>query len=278
MTDGDAAPASRVRRRRAANARSRCDCTTRAHEACFIACFGADPNVRCEPLRALELSRTPAQVRPDRLRLGRHAVRLDRADHALHPGGLCATSACRCRATATPATSSAWACARRCSTPRPACRASATPSSACATATTTWRASTSCVLFDGTLEMLQALKARNHLLGGGDRQVARGLDDALARRRSCTACSTPRAPPTRRRRKPHPQMLLELMDELGVAPERTLMIGDTTHDLQLAAECRRGQRRRELRRARPRGVRRPSTAPRRPQRCADLHDWLLEHA
>jgi phosphoglycolate phosphatase len=34
--------------------------------------------------------------------------------------------------------------------------------------------------------------------------------------------------------KPHPLMLHELMAEFGVAPERTLMIGDTTHDLQLA--------------------------------------------
>ena len=34
--------------------------------------------------------------------------------------------------------------------------------------------------------------------------------------------------------KPHPAMLLELMDELGVSAERTLMIGDTTHDLQMA--------------------------------------------
>jgi phosphoglycolate phosphatase len=34
--------------------------------------------------------------------------------------------------------------------------------------------------------------------------------------------------------KPHPQMLLELMDELGVEPERTLMIGDTSYDLQMA--------------------------------------------
>ena len=34
--------------------------------------------------------------------------------------------------------------------------------------------------------------------------------------------------------KPHPQMLYELMDELGVAPELTLMIGDTTHDLLMA--------------------------------------------
>lgn len=34
--------------------------------------------------------------------------------------------------------------------------------------------------------------------------------------------------------KPHPQMLLELMDELGATPGRTLMIGDTTFDLQMA--------------------------------------------
>ena len=34
--------------------------------------------------------------------------------------------------------------------------------------------------------------------------------------------------------KPHPAMLEQLMDELGVAPEKTLMIGDTTHDLQMA--------------------------------------------
>jgi len=37
--------------------------------------------------------------------------------------------------------------------------------------------------------------------------------------------------------KPNPQMLLELMREFGVEPERTLMIGDTTHDLQLAVNA-----------------------------------------
>jgi phosphoglycolate phosphatase len=34
--------------------------------------------------------------------------------------------------------------------------------------------------------------------------------------------------------KPHPAMLLEIMEELGVTPERVLMVGDTTHDLQMA--------------------------------------------
>lgn len=34
--------------------------------------------------------------------------------------------------------------------------------------------------------------------------------------------------------KPHPAMLLEIMDELGVAASRVLMVGDTTHDLNMA--------------------------------------------
>ena len=34
--------------------------------------------------------------------------------------------------------------------------------------------------------------------------------------------------------KPHPQMLLELSDELGAASSETLMVGDTTFDLEMA--------------------------------------------
>ena len=34
--------------------------------------------------------------------------------------------------------------------------------------------------------------------------------------------------------KPNPAMLLEIMDELGVAASRVLMVGDTTHDLHMA--------------------------------------------
>ena len=33
-------------------------------------------------------------------------------------------------------------------------------------------------------------------------------------------------------------MLLELMEELAVEPENTLMIGDTTHDLQMARNAK----------------------------------------
>ena len=34
--------------------------------------------------------------------------------------------------------------------------------------------------------------------------------------------------------KPHPAMLLEIMEELGTEAVRALMVGDTTHDLQMA--------------------------------------------
>lgn len=89
------------------------------------------------------------------------------------------------------------------------------------------------VLFPGTLEMLAALKARNHWLGVATGKSRRGLDEALrtadlARHFDATRTADETAS------KPNPQMLFELMAELGVAPERTLMIGDTTHDLQLA--------------------------------------------
>lgn len=91
-------------------------------------------------------------------------------------------------------------------------------------------------LFDGTLEMLHALKTRHHWLGVATGKSRRGLDEALhtvqlkglfdATRTADETAS-----------KPHPRMLLELMAQFGVAPERTLMVGDTTHDLQLAANA-----------------------------------------
>ncbi|MEK8049933.1 HAD-IA family hydrolase [Ideonella sp. DXS22W] len=88
-------------------------------------------------------------------------------------------------------------------------------------------------LFPGTLEMLQALKRRNHWLGVATGKSRRGLDDCLATvELKGVFDGTRTADETAG--KPHPRMLLELMREFGVEPERTLMIGDTTHDLQLA--------------------------------------------
>lgn len=92
------------------------------------------------------------------------------------------------------------------------------------------------VLFDGTLTMLNALKARNHWLTVATGKSRKGLDEALTSvelRGMFDATRTADETAS----KPNPQMLLELMREFGVEPERTLMIGDTTHDLQLAANA-----------------------------------------
>jgi phosphoglycolate phosphatase len=92
------------------------------------------------------------------------------------------------------------------------------------------------VLFEGTLEMLQALRARHHWLGVATGKSRRGLDEALASvniRHLFDATRTAEETAS----KPDPRMLHELMRELGVDAERTLMVGDTTHDLQLAVNA-----------------------------------------
>jgi phosphoglycolate phosphatase len=89
------------------------------------------------------------------------------------------------------------------------------------------------VLFEGTLAMLTALRARGHLLAVATGKGRKGLDEALAHAQLQGMFDSTRTA-DQTASKPHPLMLLQLMDELRVPPERTLMIGDTTHDLQLA--------------------------------------------
>jgi phosphoglycolate phosphatase len=89
------------------------------------------------------------------------------------------------------------------------------------------------VLFKGTIEMLQALKARNHWLAVATGKSRRGLDEALTTVELHGVFDGTRTA-DETASKPDPLMLHELMREFGVDPERTLMIGDTTHDLQLA--------------------------------------------
>jgi phosphoglycolate phosphatase len=88
-------------------------------------------------------------------------------------------------------------------------------------------------LFPGTREMLVNLRARGHTLAIATGKSRAGLARALAATdlegvfdalRCADQCAS----------KPAPEMLLELMDEVGVEPGRTLMVGDTSHDLQMA--------------------------------------------
>ena len=92
------------------------------------------------------------------------------------------------------------------------------------------------VLFDGTAAMLRGLKARNHWLGVATGKTRRGLDDALQRSELKGLFDATRTA-DETAGKPDPLMLLELMRELGARADRTLMVGDTTHDLQLAANA-----------------------------------------
>ena len=92
------------------------------------------------------------------------------------------------------------------------------------------------VLFEGTVPMLQALKARHHWLGVATGKSRRGLDEALHNVQLAGLFDATRTA-DETASKPDPRMLLELMREFGVDAGRTLMIGDTTHDLQLAANA-----------------------------------------
>ena len=92
------------------------------------------------------------------------------------------------------------------------------------------------ILFDGVLGLLAELKARHHLLAVATGKSRRGLDEALHSVQlkgvfdgSRTADETAG--------KPDPLMLRELMREFGAQPQRTLMVGDTTHDLQMAVNA-----------------------------------------
>ena len=91
-------------------------------------------------------------------------------------------------------------------------------------------------LFDGTESMLQELRGAGHRLAIATGKSRRGLDRVLEKTGlgplfDATRCGEESAS------KPAPGMLLDLMRTLNTTPEKTLMIGDTTHDLQMAANA-----------------------------------------
>ena len=91
-------------------------------------------------------------------------------------------------------------------------------------------------LFDGVPELLMRLRDAGHLLAVATGKSRNGLDRALdecnlRRFFAATRCADETNP------KPHPAMLLELMAELSRASDELLMIGDTSHDLDMAANA-----------------------------------------
>jgi phosphoglycolate phosphatase len=132
------------------------------------------------------------------------------------------------------------------------------------------------LLFAGAGEMLHDLAAEGYLLAVATGKSRRGLDYVLeqtglrelfhATRTADEAFS-----------KPHPQMLLDILDGLGVAPREAVMIGDTTYDLEMARSarmaavgvCSGGHQRVELERLGPLACL---------DRIVDLAPWLAQRA
>lgn len=92
-------------------------------------------------------------------------------------------------------------------------------------------------LFPGVRELLAELQARGRRLAIATGKSRRGLDHALdtsgvRKHFAGSRCAD------ETHSKPHPAMLDELSAELGVEREAMLMVGDTSHDLEMAARAR----------------------------------------
>jgi phosphoglycolate phosphatase len=91
-------------------------------------------------------------------------------------------------------------------------------------------------LFDQARETIAELHDAGYQLAVATGKNRNGLDHALQSTNMGEYFHATRTA-DRTFSKPHPAMLLEIMGELDVQPERTLMIGDTTHDLQMAVNA-----------------------------------------
>lgn len=89
-------------------------------------------------------------------------------------------------------------------------------------------------LFPGVAAMLEALAARpDTMLGIATGKSRRGADYIVERygwRQHMATIQTADDAPS----KPHPDMILQAMRETGAQPERTLMVGDSSFDIQMA--------------------------------------------
>jgi len=84
--------------------------------------------------------------------------------------------------------------------------------------------------------LLEDLKQQDIRLGVATGKSRLGLDRVLKAHQltqhfDCTRCAD------ETEGKPHPAMLFEIMENLRLEPEEVLMVGDTTHDVQMATSA-----------------------------------------
>ena len=103
-----------------------------------------------------------------------------------------------------------------------------------------WFASEGSQLFAGVRDVLDACLQHGLRLGIATGKSRRGLDRVLGETGlggmfDATRCAD-EAPS-----KPHPQMLLDMMQLLEVRPEQTIMVGDTEYDMEMATNAGAGK-------------------------------------
>ena len=91
-------------------------------------------------------------------------------------------------------------------------------------------------LYPGARETLATLRAAGLRLAVATGKSRKGLDRVWASSGLGDSFDASRCA-DETHSKPHPAMVTELLTELGVAPERALVVGDTSFDLQMARDA-----------------------------------------
>lgn len=92
---------------------------------------------------------------------------------------------------------------------------------------------TPCELFDGARELVEELDTKNYFLAVITGKGRNGLDKVLnetgmGKHFPVTRCAD------ESHSKPHPQMMLDVIDYYGVNASQAIMVGDSEYDLQMA--------------------------------------------
>jgi len=134
----------------------------------------------------------------------------------------------------------------------------------------------SLTLFDGVREMLTDLAAQGYFLAVATGKSRVGLNRALNTAGLMSVFDATRCA-DETFSKPHPAMLHEITRELGQDLRRTVMIGDTTHDLQMAGNAGAAAIGVHFG-AHPREELQAMSPMFGADSIGDLHAWLNEHA
>jgi phosphoglycolate phosphatase len=92
-------------------------------------------------------------------------------------------------------------------------------------------------LFPGVRDGLAALAEQGYLLAVATGKARRGLERVLEETGTRDLFVASRCA-DETFSKPHPRMLEEILDITGIEPQRAIMVGDTTYDMQMARNAR----------------------------------------